>query len=188
MSKLLSSFAFATLASLSFAGPATGSVTFANGKPAGGAVIFLQGDAKSAPMKNAVVDQRDHKFIPHVSVVTVGTEVKFPNNDTVFHNVFTEYHAAKFDLGMYARGKSKKQTFDRAGVAVLMCSVHPEMSAYVVVVDTPYYAIADGKGRFSIPNVPAGKYRAQVWHESGEKTTEDVTVSEGGTITLKTHR
>ncbi len=188
MIKLAPSIALAAFAALSYAGPATGTVTFGNGKPAAGAVIFLQGEAKSAPLKGAMVDQRDHKFIPHVSVVTVGTEVNFPNNDTVFHNVFTEYHASKFDLGMYPRGKSKKQTFDRAGVAVLMCSVHPEMSAYVVVVDTPYYAVADGKGRFTIPNVPAGKYRAQVWHESGEKATEDVTVSEGGTITLKTHR
>jgi plastocyanin len=176
------------VATVAFAGPAKGTVSLSNGRAAGKAVVFLQGDAKSSPMKNAVVDQRDHQFLPHVSVVTVGTKVQFPNNDTVFHNVFTEYHAAKFDLGMYPRGKSKYQMFDRPGVAVLMCSVHPEMSAYVVVVDTPYYAIADGKGKFTIPNVPAGKYRAQVWHESGEKTTEEVTVSDGGTIELKTHR
>lgn len=169
-------------------GPATGTVTFASGKPAAHAVVFLQGDAKPQPLKDAVVDQRDHKFIPHVSVVTTGTKVRFPNDDSVFHNVFTEYHAARFDLGMYPRGKSKTQTFDRAGVAVLMCSVHPDMSAYVVVVDTPYYAVADDKGRFSIPGVPAGKYRAQVWHENGEKDSEDVTVADGGSLSLRTHR
>lgn len=167
---------------------ATGTIAFASGKPAGGAVVFLQGGPKPAPMKGPVIDQRDHKFIPHVSVVTVGTKVDFPNNDTVFHNVFTEYHAARFDLGMYPRGKTKSQTFDRTGVAVLMCTVHPEMSAYVVVVDTPYYAIADKKGRFSIPDVPPGRYRAQVWHEGGEKATEDVTVGDGATISLKTKR
>ena len=167
---------------------ASGTVTFANGKPAANAVVFLQGGPKPTPMSNVVIDQRDHKFIPHVSVVTVGTNVRFPNNDAVFHNVFTEYHAAHFDLGMYPRGKSKFQTFDRAGVAVLMCTVHSEMSAYVVVVDTPYFATADGKGRFTIPNVPAGKYHAQVWHENGEKDSEDVTVGAGGTLSLKTHR
>ena len=173
---------------LTLAGPATGVALLANGKPAANAVVFLQGSAKPSPLPNAVVDQRDHKFSPHVSVVTTGTKVQFPNNDTVFHNVFTEYHAAKFDLGMYARGQSKYKVFDRPGVAVLMCSVHPEMSAYVVVVDTPYYAMTDSKGRFTIPGVPTGKYRAQVWHESGEKATEDVVFSEGGTLSLKTHR
>lgn len=170
------------------AAPTTGVATLANGRPAANAVVFLQGDAKPSPLNNVVVDQRDHRFLPHISVVTIGTKVRFPNNDAVFHNVFTEYHASRFDLGMYPRGKSKFQTFDRAGVAVLMCTVHPDMSAYVVVVDTPYYAQADGKGRFSIANVPAGKYRAQVWHESGEKDTEDVTVSEGGSLTFRTHR
>jgi plastocyanin len=188
MRYLISTLGLSLLVSTALGGPARGTVSLSNGKSAGNAVIFLQGDAKAQPMKDAVVDQRDHKFLPHVSVVTVGTQVRFPNNDTVFHNVFTEYHAAKFDLGMYARGKSKYQTFDRTGVAVLMCSVHPEMSAYVVVVDTPYYAMTDSKGRFTISNVPAGKYRAQVWHESGEKTNEEVTVSEGGTLNLKTHR
>jgi len=173
---------------LVLAGPVKGVALLSNGRPASNAVVFLQGDAKPSPLSNVIVDQRDHKFIPHVSVVTTGTKVQFPNDDAVFHNVFTEYHAAKFDLGMYPRGKSKSQVFDRPGVAVLMCSIHPEMSAYVIVVDTPYYATADSQGRFTIPGVPAGKYRAQVWHESGEKTSEDVTVSEGGSLSLKTHR
>ena len=166
-----------------------GSVALANGKPASHAVVFLQGDGpKPAPLANVVIDQKDMRFTPHLSVVTVGTKVRFPNNDAVFHNVFTEYHASRFDLGMYPRGKSKFQTFDRPGVAALLCTVHPEMSAYVVVVDTPYYAMADKQGRFTIPNVPVGKYKAQVWHESGEKGAQDVTVSEGGTLSLKTHR
>lgn len=171
-----------------FAGSTTGTVSLANGRPASHAVVFLQGSAKPSPLNNVMVDQRDHRFEPHVSVVTVGTKVRFPNDDAVFHNVFTEYHASRFDLGMYPRGKSKFQTFDRAGVAVLMCTVHPDMSAYVVVVDTPYYAMTDGKGRFSMPNVPAGKYRAQVWHESGEQDAEDVTVSSSGSLSFRTHK
>ena len=178
----------AILPLLALADGCSGAVALANGRAAANAVVFLQGAAKPLPMRRAVVDQRDHRFVPHVSVVTVGTTVQFPNNDAVFHNVFTEYHAARFDLGMYPRGKSKSQVFDRAGVAVLMCTVHSDMSAYVVVVDTPYYATADGKGRFAIPNVPPGRYRAQVWHESGETASEEVAVSAGGTLALKTHR
>jgi plastocyanin len=131
----------------------SGVVTLSNGKPARQAVVYLEGAVKSKPLKKAVIDQRDRTFIPHVSVVTVGTKVDFPNNDVVFHNVFTEYHSEKFDFGMYARGKTKSQVFDRPGLAVLLCSIHPEMGAYVMCVDTPYYAITDSKGRFSIKDV-----------------------------------
>jgi plastocyanin len=152
----------------------TGSIKLSNGQPAGHAVIFLEGGEKSKPLKNVVIDQRDRKFIPHINVVTVGTKVDFPNHDTVFHNVFTEYHSKKFDFGMYARGKSKSQVFDRPGLAVLLCSIHSEMSAYVMCVDTPYYAITDGKGEFRIADVTPGSYTLRVWHESGEKLSEQL--------------
>jgi plastocyanin len=152
----------------------TGTILRSSGKPASEAVVILDGEAKSAPLKKVVIDQRDRKFLPHVTVVTVGTKVDFPNNDVVFHNVFTEYHSERFDFGMYPRGRSKSQVFDRAGLAVLLCSIHPEMSAYVMCVDTPYYAVTDKRGRFRIPNVPNGSYKLQVWHESGEKSEQAV--------------
>ena len=119
-------------------GTVTGVVTLSSGRFGRSAVVFLEGAERSRPMAHAVIDQRDKTFFPHVSVVTVGTRVQFPNNDTVFHNVFTEFHSARFDLGMYARGKTKTEVFDRTGLAVLMCSIHPTMSAYVMVVDTPF--------------------------------------------------
>jgi plastocyanin len=171
-------------------GPTTvnGTVSLDNGRPAKMAVIWLQGEEKAEAQADAMVDQRDRTFIPHVSVVTVGTKVRFPNNDTVFHNVFTEFHSTKFDLGMYARGTTKTQTFTRTGLAVLMCSVHPQMSAYIMVVDTPYFAVSDSFGKFKIAKVPPGSYHVQVWQESGQKLDRQLDVSPSGQMNLVLQR
>jgi plastocyanin len=140
------------------------------------AVISLEGEKKAAPLKNIVIDQRDKLFIPHVTVVTRGTKVAFPNNDTVFHNVFAYYNAKKFDLGFYPRGKTEYQTFDKTGVVALLCNIHSEMSAYILVVDTPFYAVTDKNGRFRILGVEPGTYTLTVWHESGAKLSQTVKV------------
>ena len=140
------------------------------------AVVYLTGGAHAAPLANAVVDQRDKMFMPHVTVVTRGTTVHFPNSDTVFHNVFAYFQAKKFDLGMYARGRSKQVTFDKTGLVILLCNVHTYMSAYIMVVDTPYYAVTDGAGRFRLPDVPPGTYTLHGWHESGAELTQTITV------------
>jgi len=166
----------------------TGEVKLSSGRDAANCVVFLEGAEHAKPLANAMVDQKDRKFIPHVTVVTVGTKVAFPNHDTIFHNVFSEYHNTKFDFGMYARGKTKYQTFDRPGVAVLLCSVHPDMGAYVVVVDTPYYAKADESGRFTIPGVKPGRYTVNVWHESGETYKMQAEVGPDSHLQLKTKR
>ncbi|HWA83912.1 MAG TPA: hypothetical protein VG820_10780 [Fimbriimonadaceae bacterium] len=165
-----------------------GDVHLSRGREAGSAVVYLEGAEKSKPLANAVVDQRERRFIPHISVVTVGTLIRFPNNDTVFHNVFAEFDAKKFDLGMYPRGTTKTQTFNKPGLVALFCSVHSEMSAYVMVVDTPYYTIADRKGHFSIPNVANGEYTLRVWHESGEIESRTVTISGPATLDVTTRR
>src|SRR5690349_4295222 len=99
----------------------TGQITLSDKGVAHEAVITLEGDQKSKPMPKAVVDQRNKTFIPHVSVVTCGTTIQFPNNDTVFHNVFAYYHAKKFDLGMYPRGAVKTVNFDKPGLVALLC-------------------------------------------------------------------
>lgn len=147
---------------------------------AGQAVIYLDSSAKSKPLAHASVDQRDKTFEPHISVVTRGTTVHFPNDDTVFHNVFAYFQAKKFDLGMYPRGSSKQVTFDKTGLVVLLCNVHPDMSAYIMVVDTPYYAVADSHGRFHISGVPPGEYTLHGWHESGSALSESITIKPGG--------
>ena len=153
------------------------------------AVVTLEGAEKAQPITGAVVDQRDKLFAPHVSIITVGTTVSFPNNDTVFHNVFAYFNAKKFDLGVYPRGSTKKVRFDKTGIVALLCNVHSEMSAYIYVADTPYYAVTDRQGRFDIRNVPPGTYTLRAWHESGAVLTETVTVSAGsGAATLKLKR
>lgn len=168
----LSVLAFATAA---HAGSLSGQATLPGGV-ARGAIVYLDGGAHAAPLAHAVVDQRDKMFLPHISVVTRGTTVRFPNDDTLFHNVFAYFQAKKFDLGMYPRGATKSVTFDKTGLVVLLCNVHSDMSAYIMVVDTPYYAVADGQGRFALPSVPPGVYTLHAWHESGALLTRTVTV------------
>ncbi|HWD38525.1 MAG TPA: carboxypeptidase regulatory-like domain-containing protein [Fimbriimonas sp.] len=171
-----------------FGSNVSGKVELPGGKGAGNAVVYLEGGAHATPLKHATVDQRERTFIPHVSVITVGTTVQFPNDDTIFHNVFADYDAKKFDLGMYPQGRSKKMTFDKAGLVVLMCSIHPDMGAYLMVVDTPYFATADKKGRFSIANVPPGRYTLKAWHESGKVDSREVVVSGDQTVNVELHR
>lgn len=154
----------------------SGKAVLANKGAARQAVIYLEGNKRSTPMAKFVIDQRDKVFIPHVSVVTVGTTVEFPNNDTVFHNVFAYFQVKKFDLGMYPRGASKRVTFDKPGLVALLCNVHSEMSAYIMVVDTPYYAVTDKQGNFRIRDVPPGTYTLRAWHESGVELKQTVTI------------
>ncbi len=142
--------------------------------------MYLTGSTASPPpLTTAKVDQRDKTFTPHVSVVTRGTTVRFPNDDTVFHNVFAYFQAKKFDLGMYPRGTTKKVTFDKTGLVIILCNVHSYMSAYIMVVDTPYYAVSDDTGHFHLPNVPPGTYTLHGWQESGATLTQTVTVGRG---------
>ena len=140
-------------------------------------------------MHNVVIDQKDLTFVPHVTAVTVGTTVRFPNSDTVFHNIFAEFEAKRFDFGMYPKGTSKSKLFDKPGIVALLCSVHSNMSAYIMVVDTPYFAVTDGAGRYHIQNVPAGNYAASVWHETKQTQQLAVTVGSGPTtLNLNTSR
>lgn len=144
----------------------TGIVTSSK-KPVMNAVVTLEGSEKSKPMTGARISQKGKVFRPHVLVVTVGTKVDFPNDDTIYHNVFAHFKAKRFDLGMYPRGTTKSVTFDNPGLVSILCNVHPEMSAYIVVVETPYFATTDRHGRFRIEGVRPGEYVVKTWHESG---------------------
>jgi plastocyanin len=155
----------------------SGRIMLPNGRPAAQAIVSLTGSVRPKPLGKVVVDQRDRKFIPHISVVTVGTEVDFPNNDVISHNVFTEFNSTKFDFGIYPKGTKKRQKFTSTGLAVIMCSIHPDMGAYIMVVDTPFYGITDKNGRYQISGVPNGRYKVDVWHESGAKKAFETTVS-----------
>jgi len=119
--------------------------------------------AAGTPELSPQLMQRNKQFEPHLLVVQVGTVVKFPNKDHFFHNVFSLYDGKRFDLGFYEAGSSRSVRFDRLGVSFLFCNIHPEMSATVVAVDTPYFGLSDQTGRVLIPGVPDGVYVLHVW-------------------------
>lgn len=109
--------------------------------------------------------QRNKTFSPHVLVVQAGSMVQFPNEDPFFHNVFSLFAGKRFDLGLYEAGSSRSVRFDDPGASFLFCNIHPEMSAVIVVVPTPYYGLSDAAGRVNIAAVPDGRYHLKVWHE-----------------------
>ena len=138
----------------------------------------------SAPEKPFVMDQKDMRFVPHVLVVPAGATVEFPNSDPVAHNVFSISKVKRFNLGLYQRGAVRRVTFNKPGVVELLCNVHLEMSAFIVVVETPYFAKTGAEGTFRIENVPAGTHRLYYWHEGGEGQSEEVEVPVEGTVTV----
>src|SRR5882672_5637359 len=109
--------------------------------------------------------QKNKSFLPHVLVVRVGVPVAFPNKDPFFHNVFSLFEGKKFDLGLYEAGSSRTVVFDREGISYIFCNIHPEMSAVVVSLKTPYYGISDSRGVVTINDIPAGRYELHTWHE-----------------------
>ena len=121
--------------------------------------------AAAEPGKRPQVIQKNKSFHPHLTVVRVGSVVDFPNRDPFFHNVFSLYDGKRFDLGLYEAGATNSVRFDHVGVSYLFCNIHPEMSAVVVAVDTPYYGVTDKSGHLGIANVPDGKYELHVWYE-----------------------
>ena len=115
--------------------------------------------------QGAQLVQKHKTFSPHVLVVQAGSPVAFPNRDPFFHNVFSLFEGKRFDLGLYEAGSTRSVVFDREGISYIFCNIHPEMSAVVIALRTPYYGISDAKGVLSITDVPAGHYRMHVWHE-----------------------
>jgi plastocyanin len=134
-----------------------------------------------APKDHVMVDQRKMAFIPHVVAVQQGTTVEFLNSDPVGHNVYwpsiSGNKKLSHNLGTWPKGEKKPFQFNDLGVASLLCNVHPEMSGYVVVVPTPYFAVTDKDGNFEIKSIPAGKYTLKTWSEDGKPTTQAVDVS-----------
>jgi hypothetical protein len=126
--------------------------------------------------------QHGKRFSPHLVVLTVGSTVEFPNHDPFFHNVFSVYQGTRFDLGLYESGSSKTVIFGRPGASYIFCNIHPEMSAVVLALTTPYYAITDHAGNYRILDVPPGDYDLHVWFERAnedqlQRMTRSVTVS-----------
>jgi len=118
------------------------------------------------PSPPARLVQKDKRFSPHVIAVRVGTEIEFPNQDPYFHDVFSIYRGKHFDLGLYESGMSRKVKFSQPGVSYIFCNIHPEMSAAVVALTTPYFAVTNAEGAFQIGHVSPGHYKVEFWYES----------------------
>ena len=181
---------FALMAGLSSAQssptPLTGIVRV-DGKPQKDVVIWLEGVASAAPAAPAagVMDQRNLEFIPRVLAVKVGTRVKMPNSDRVFHNVFSFHDGKRFDLGLYPVGTTRLVTFDAAGVSRIFCNIHPNMAAYVVAVDSAFFAVTDIQGRFNIDGVGPGSYTYRLWRSGRDTGSGTVAVTAGRAVEIE---
>jgi hypothetical protein len=125
------------------------------------------------------------QFYPHVLAVQVGTIVKFPNDDRVFHNVFSFHDGKKFNLGLYPVGAVQRVPFDLPGLSRVFCNIHPQMAAYVMVVDTPYFAVSDDAGRFEIRGLPIDTYVYHAWRPGASILTDSVVVEPGVTLDIR---
>jgi plastocyanin len=138
------------------------------------------------PKENPHMSQKGMVFQPHILPVLKGSTVDFTNDDTVSHNVFSPPGSATtFNLGLYGIGVQKTETFNSLGEVDLLCSVHPEMSAYVIVLQNPYFAMTDNEGNFEIKDVPSGTYQLKVWHEKLNEASQQVKVEAGKTSTVE---
>jgi plastocyanin len=134
------------------------------------AVVWLEAVAGTRALRfssdrHYTLLQKNRTFIPHLQVVPVGAVVQFPNADPFFHNVFSLFDGKRFDLGLYEAGSSKSVTFSREGVSYIFCDIHPEMSAVVLALSTPLYAVADADDSFVFHDVPTGDYNMHLWVE-----------------------
>ena len=148
------------------------------GRAASNVVVWLDApNAVHAPdSRRVVLDQRNLSFNPQVLAVRVGSVVDFPNNDRVFHNVFSFHDGKRFDLGLYPVGALKRVTFDQAGLSRIFCNIHPNMAAYIMAVETPFFAVSDSAGAFTVDSVPAGQYTYHAWRPGGAQLSGTWTI------------
>jgi plastocyanin len=172
-------------------GTVRGTVTVTKGGKAKadktGVIIYLEGVAGTPPVPkdHAIIRQREKQFDPPLTVVVRGTTVDFPNEDKIFHNVFSVSRPARFDLGLYKSGTMKSVELKRAGVVDVYCNIHPDMVAKVKVLDNAFYTITDARGAFTIEGVPPGEYPIVAWLATGDEVRGTVTVTVGAVADVK---
>jgi plastocyanin len=166
-----------------------------NGHPlanASKAVVWLTpiGATVEAPLQESSkipqLVQKNKSFQPSLLVIPVGGKVEFPNHDPFFHNVFSLFEGKRFDLGLYESGTTRFVRFDKPGISFIFCNIHEQMSAVVIALATPYYAISNARGELTIPDVPAGRYQVEVFHSGVAPDTlralsREITVAAGDT-------
>jgi plastocyanin len=155
-------------------------------------VVYIEGPvgAKPVPPEKPLtvdtrrIEQKGACFTPHVLPLVVGSEVEWPNYDTIYHNVFSISDTMQFDLGLYKNPEVKRITFDKAGRVDVFCSIHANMNCIVLVLENPFFAVTDGRGRYSITNVPPGTYKLKGWHERLPSQTREIVVPESGDVKM----
>lgn len=146
---------------------------------ASGLVVYLEGfEVPTEPTNGKQISQRDLKFSPEVTVVTVGSSIEFPNQDRVFHNVFSLSRAARFDLGIYKDGESKSVTFRRPGTIDLFCNIHPQMVAKILVVPSRFHLTTGQDGAFVFEGVPRGNITVVAWQPNGNEARVELKEAE----------
>ena len=161
------------------------SVLDRGGRPASdltNVVVYVDGVKVKPRPATAKVSMKGKQFLPHVVAVPVGGTVEFPNDDPIFHNVFSVSGENRFDLALYKRPKTGAQTFHHPGVVKVYCNIHPQMSAVVVVRDNPFFTKVSPDGSFAIENVPAGRHVVKAWHERAGESSAEVAVPEHGSV------
>jgi plastocyanin len=173
-------------------GTISGTVTCTGLRSNANAVVYIEkiaGKTFKAPEKHILMNQKAKEFVPAVLPILVGTTVDFPNGDPFLHNVFTPDDCGdKFNLGSLAQGEVRSHTFAKPCAAVMLCKIHPEMVAYVLAIETPYFAVTDAEGKYTISGVPDHTYQVSVWQERLKKQTRQVIVNGASTADFKLSR
>jgi plastocyanin len=147
-------------------------------------VVYIKGPVAGAPapVKIEKVVQKNATFVPHVLPIMVGTVVEWPNEDNIFHNVFSKSESNPFDLDLYKKGDPPKRSppFTKPGEVDVFCSIHARMSCIILVLENPYFAVTDAKGRYTITNVPPGHYTLVAWQERLPSDNKEIVVPENG--------
>ena len=166
-----------------------GTITI-GGKPATDAVVSIEGLSKEQAKEQAsfvkakkqTINQKNLKFIPTVIAIMAGETVDFPNNDKSWHNVYSKGGANDFDLGLYAPGKTRSKQFDKPGVSRILCNAHPDMEAFVVVKDHPFFSATDSRGNYEIKDVPLGKVRVEIWYPNLDVRSDNIEIVRDGEV------
>lgn len=174
-----------TLPALVEAGPVSGIVRTETrpGMVPAPAVVYAEPLDAAPPRRPTTANMRQRRktFLPHVLAVPLGSTVAFPNDDTIFHNVFSLSGPEPFDLGLYRAGASRARTFSQPGTYRVFCNIHPQMTAIVVVVNTPYVTTTGAEGRFSL-DLPPGRYRLMAMSDRAEPVSVEVTAAAGAVV------
>ena len=165
-------------------GTVRGKVVVKGQKSNANAVISIEapGLKLTPPPEPVKIDQKGFRFLPHITVLVPGSTVRFLNNDPEPHNVYSP--EGRYNLGTWPTGETRDHTFEKPGIYTQLCNIHPDMLAYVVVLETPHFAVTDATGSFEVEGVPPGKYLLWAWHEKKDGLEREITVEAGKVLDL----